>query len=405
MKYYFLALGTLILVCVGCSLDGHQILDNGCEKGVYNAPQAERLYRPGPMVDGPGPGVLPLLAAPVGGPGSVLKLTQVRFAGPAGMQIGWQIPGGFAENQKTAPARKNFPQGATYRLKLAHIPGRDGLTLYPTLQVYPAAPMTDAYLSHDTVPIEITDEDLDQVESNNFVTKVIYLPDPRYQALAVAGVETLVSTRLEPGVDPVAEANRRGTILAVFRIGNMDLEMPNGHAAANDPAGVNQVVYLDGDRKEFADPMPISPMDAGLSGVPAPMVVAGYGHPGMPAPGPIAGVGGTPVWGMPITGTPIGLAGPPALPYGAPASLQSHTIRNLTENHLPQPVDHMLIDVKETPGYSVPPPVKHIEYTEEHPVYREGEVLYPKWALPEGAAGGAACPPGAPMPPGGMPQQ
>lgn len=398
MKYYFLALGTLIVVCVGCSLDGHQILDNGCEKGVYNAPPAERLYRPGPMVDGPGPGVLPLMAAPVGGPGSVLKLTQVRFAGPAGMQIGWQIPGGFAENQKMAPARKNFPQGATYRLKLAHIPGRDGLTLYPTLQVYPAAPMTDAYLSHDTVPIEITDEDLDQIESNNFVTKVIYLPDPRYQALAVAGVETLVSTRLEPGVDPVAEANRRGTILAVFRIGNMDMEMPNAHAAA-DPAGVNQVVYLDGGKQEFAEPVPISPMDAGLSGVPAPMVVAGYGRPGMPAPGPIAGVGGTPVWGMPITGTPIGLPGPPALPFGAPASLQSHTIRNLTENHLPQPVDHMLIDVKETPGYSVPPPVKHIEYTEEHPVYREGEVLYPKWALPEGGAGGAACPPG------GMPQQ
>jgi hypothetical protein len=406
MKYYFLALGTLILVCVGCSLDGHQILDNGVEKGVYNAPPAERLYRPGPMVDGPGPGVLPLLAAPVGGPGTMLKVTQIRFAGPAGMQIGWQVPGTFAENQKIAPARKNFPQGATYRLKLSHIPGRDGLTLYPTLQVYPATPMTDAYLSHDTVPIEITDEDLDQVENNNFVTKVIYLPDPRYQALAVAGVETLVSTRLEPGVDPVAEANRRGTILAVFRIGNRDLEIPNG-TAANDPAGgINQVAYLDGDRKEFAEPMPISPVDAGLSGVPGPMVVAGYGHPGMPAPGPISGVGGTPVWGMPMSGTPIGLTGPPALPFGAPASLTSFTMRNLTENHLPQPVDHMLIDVKETPGYSVPPPVKHIEYTEEHPVYREGEVLYPKWALPEGAGpGGAACPPGTPMPPGAGPQQ
>ena len=103
--------------------------------------------------------------------------------------------------------------------------------------------MTDAYLSHDTVPIEVTDEDLDQVQSNNFVTKVIYLPDPRYQELAVAGVETLVSTRLEPGVDPVAEANRRGTILAVFRMGNMDLEMPNGMAAGQAGyGGVNQVV-------------------------------------------------------------------------------------------------------------------------------------------------------------------
>ncbi|MEZ6047682.1 MAG: hypothetical protein R3C11_19305 [Planctomycetaceae bacterium] len=78
---------------------------------------------------------------------------------------------------------------------------------------------------HNTIPIELNDEDLAQIESNNFVTKVIYLPEPKYQELAIAGVETLVSTRLEPGVDPVAEADRRGTILAVFRVGNKDLEM------------------------------------------------------------------------------------------------------------------------------------------------------------------------------------
>jgi hypothetical protein len=398
MKYYFLALGTLFLVCVGCAFDGRQILDNGNEKGVYNAPPAERMLHPGPMVDGPGPGVIPMMASPAP-PAPMLKVTQVRFVGPAGMQIGWQIPNGFAENQKTAPARKNFMQGGTYRLKLTKIPGagREGLTLYPTLQVYPATPMTDAYLSHDTVPIEVTDEDLDQVQSNNFVTKVIYLPDPRYQELAVAGVETLVSTRLEPGVDPVAEANRRGTILAVFRMGNMDLEMPNGGMAAG-PNGqnINQVVYLDGEKQEFAEPVPISALDAGLSAVPGPMIAAGGGYPGMATP---------PVWGYPITGTPIGLPGPPHIPLGAPASLQSHTIRNLTVDNMPHPVDHMLIDVKENPGYSVPPSVKHSTYTEDHPVYREGEVVYPKWALPEGAGGGGACPPGAPGGPPVMPPQ
>ena len=110
MKYYFLALGTLFLVCVGCSFDGRQILDNGNEKGVYNAPPAERMLRPGPMVDGPGPGVMPMMANPAP-PAPILKVTQIRFVGPTGMQIGWQIPGGFAENQKTAPARKNFHAG------------------------------------------------------------------------------------------------------------------------------------------------------------------------------------------------------------------------------------------------------------------------------------------------------
>jgi hypothetical protein len=177
-------------------------------------------------------------------------------------------------------------------------------------------------------------------------------------------------------------------------MGNMDLEMPNGMTGGQ--AGredVNQVGYryLDGDKQEYAEPMPISALDAGLSAVPAAMIAAGYGYPGMPTP---------PVWGYPITGTPIGLAGPPHIPFGAPASLKSHTVRNLTVNNMPSPVDHVLVDVKQNPGFSVPPPVKHITYTEDHPVYREGEVVYPKWALPEGAAGGPGYQPGGPQ---GMP--
>ena len=66
------------------------------------------------------------------------------------------------------------------------------------------------------------------LDGGNFVTKVIYLPDPRFQELAVSGVETLVSTRLEPGIDPILEADKRGTILLIVRLGAIDLEMPGG---------------------------------------------------------------------------------------------------------------------------------------------------------------------------------
>ena len=70
------------------------------------------------------------------------------------------------------------------------------------------------------------------VEGGNFVTKVIYLPDPKYQELAVAGVEDLVSTRLEQGVDLILEADKRGTILLISLVfGAIDLEMQNGSAA------------------------------------------------------------------------------------------------------------------------------------------------------------------------------
>ncbi|GIW86802.1 MAG: hypothetical protein KatS3mg108_1126 [Isosphaeraceae bacterium] len=158
--------------------------------------------------------------------------SQLYFVEPVGMQIGWQTAAGTGERvylpaQLVAPARYNFLQGYIYRLKLSNIPGREGMNLYPTLEVAPSTPATDAYLTHNPIPVQFTEEDFDQVQAGNFVTKVIYLPDPRYQELAVAGVETLVSTRLEPGIDPVLEADRRGTILLIIRLGGIDLEMPS----------------------------------------------------------------------------------------------------------------------------------------------------------------------------------
>ena len=133
----------------------------------------------------------------------------------------------------TVPARYNFTQGYIYRLKLTDIQGQNpNFVLYPTIEVAPSTPATDAYLTHNPIPAIFTEEDFDQVKSGNFVTKVIYLPDPKFQELAVSGVETLVSTRLEPGVDPILEADRRGTILMILRIGSIDLEMPVAGASS-----------------------------------------------------------------------------------------------------------------------------------------------------------------------------
>ena len=41
----------------------------------------------------------------------------------------------------------------------------------------------------------------------------------------MAGIDTLVSTRLDPGIDPIVEADRRGSILAIIRLGDKDIEM------------------------------------------------------------------------------------------------------------------------------------------------------------------------------------
>ncbi len=394
------------------------ILATGCVPVRHNLPPEQRLMEPGPGVGGPGPGVLgpPPMAPGMmgggpgmggagvmpagfanGGPGGSCGLSdasnippgggvmmggdpsmmgppptvQVTFGRPDGMYVRYDATGAgqFDSEPLVCPARQNFPQGGLYRLKLTNIAGREGVELYPTVELAYGNPRTGAYLAHNSVPVQFTEEDFDQVLTGNFVTKVIYLPDPDFQGPALAGIDTLVSTRLDPGIDPIVEADRRGSILAIVRLGDKDIEMMG--------VGSEGGMY----------PPPIA-------GLPCPFASAmtdGCGGPGsgaggagggcattpMGLPGMVAGMT-APQYGMPITGTPIGLPGPPHIPLGSPAGLKKHVIRNHTPMHIPQPVDAIKVGVRMQPGYSYPNPVSRIHITEQNinPGVPNGRPLY-----------------------------
>jgi hypothetical protein len=338
------------------------IIATGCHSHLHSdLPPADMMMHPGPGVDGPGPGVM-MYQPPTPQVGAV---SQLQFSGPEGMTVQWDVtaPGRFDSEPLVAPARYNFPQGLMYRLKLANIPGRPGIELYPSIELAFAVPRSEAFLAHNAIPIQFTEEDFDQILQGNFVTKVIYLPNPEFQELALAGVETLVSTRLEPGVDPIVEADRRGAILAIVRVGNKDMQLP-ATAAEN---GVRAMAYQ------------------------APM--CGPGPYGGVMPGPyVAGVT-APQYGMPMCGTPIGLPGPPHVPLGVPAGLQRHVMVNHTCVSLPEPTHEIRIDEKQCPGMSYPQPANHICVLERSCAGPE-----PKACCQGGgcAPGGMACPVGAP---------
>ncbi|MEO2033474.1 MAG: hypothetical protein ABGZ35_15460 [Planctomycetaceae bacterium] len=378
MRFKFLALGALTAVSMGCAgLDGG---GSSVLKPVdYVNPPAAMLSHPGPGVGGPGPGVLGMTAqSSPQGMAYPASLTQVKFSGQPGMIIGWKVPNGWADDQLYSGSRFDFPQHAVYQLKFSGFAaaGYEELQLYPTLEIRGTDPRTREYLEHSVVPVEVTEEDLENVLHNNMVTKVIYLPDPENQSRAIAGVETLISTKLAPGIDPVQQAERMGTIMVVLRFGNKNLEMPAASVAANGTfQQVSNTVYS-GQQGQWVPPMPIAMLPAGIHGVPGAMIAAGRGMPGQPV-GPVAGMGMTPPWGMPSVGTPIGLPGPPHLPLGAPAGLQSHTIRNRSQHRIPSPVNDLLIDVKQNPGFNIPEPVRHIQYEETHPMHAPGELAHP----------------------------
>ncbi|WP_153556994.1 hypothetical protein [Roseimaritima sediminicola] len=301
---------------------------------------------------GPGGGMMGPGGMPMGPPPTV----QVTFSKPESMHVRYSIsgPGTFDSEPLVVPARQNFPQGGLYRLKVTNIINREGVELYPTLELAFANPRTGAYLAHNAIPVQFTEEDLDQVLTGNFVTKVIYLPDPDFQGPALAGIDTLVSTRLDPGVDPIVEADRRGSILAIIRLGDKDIEMAQGIDAG----------YAGGMAMAGGLPMPFAPSASCGEGSCGP---GGGGGGGRPAalPGMISGVN-VPQYGMPSVGTPIGLPGPPHIPLGAPAGLKKHVMKNHTHMNIPQPVDKVKIGVRMTPGYSYPNPVSRIHVNEQN---------------------------------------
>jgi hypothetical protein len=124
------------------------------------------------------------------------------------MRVDYQAgrDGRFSQRPLVTPARLDFPQPGVYRLKLTHIPGHEGVTLYPTLEIAPATPRSQAFLTHSSIAVEISERDIAQAVAGHFVIKTVYLPD----------------------IDPSAFAGRapRGATLAVLRLGNRQLSEP-----------------------------------------------------------------------------------------------------------------------------------------------------------------------------------
>jgi hypothetical protein len=310
---------------------------------------------PGVIPPGP-PGAVAALGALSGGPqvgGSTRS--EIRFAGPGGMKISWYAPRpdgkpGFTTQFLEAPARYNFLQSAIYRLKLSDIPNRPGLDLYPTLEVLPCNPKTATFLAHSAVPVAFTEEDFEQVTAGNFVVKVIYLPDPQFQDLAATGPDEVVSSRLEPGVDPILEAKRRGTILAVIRLGNIDLEAPNTPAMdAPDPKVQAMQQYQAMMMQQAAMQQAAMMRQQQGAGMPPNMgAMMGMLPPGMMPPGPAGAAMGPVRPGMMPPGMmpPPGMGGPqgPAAPTPpAPPAPNSPIGKDTTT---PQPIQRTtLVDL------------------------------------------------------------
>lgn len=128
--------------------------------------------------------------------------------------------GGAFEQPRQTPLNVGLLIAPVYRMKISNIPAHEGEEVYPTVEVIDRLYPPRGQERRFPIPIELSQTDLELALEGHYVTRVIYLEEPR-AALPVAqrpkGEQEWFDAG--PGVNPLEEADRWGRPVAILRMG------------------------------------------------------------------------------------------------------------------------------------------------------------------------------------------
>ncbi|MEW4562388.1 hypothetical protein AB1K70_07675 [Bremerella sp. JC770] len=143
----------------------------------------------------------------------------IKMVLPEGAKIAPVVGGAFADDQP-APQTFGCLIGAVYRFRVTEIPFRPGAELFPSVEVidrtYPPAGMELQF----PIPVHITQEELQLALDGKFITRVIYLENPRTAIPNAYEPGFQPWFEVEPGTDPVVTADSLGRPVAILRLGS-----------------------------------------------------------------------------------------------------------------------------------------------------------------------------------------
>lgn len=143
----------------------------------------------------------------------------VQILAPPGAKIALAA-GPDYQQPLPAPVSVGMQIGMVYRFQVSAIPQQPGLEVYPTIEVINRLYPPPGHKARFPIPVELTQRELELALAGRFVTRVIYLEDPR-SALPVA--ETPGEQRVfevAPGQDPLQVADVLGRPMAILRMGS-----------------------------------------------------------------------------------------------------------------------------------------------------------------------------------------
>jgi hypothetical protein len=142
----------------------------------------------------------------------------VEIKVPSGAQVSLTVDSQF--DQPQANSRKaGMLIGAVYRMRVTHIRLAEGAEVFPTVEVVDRIYAPVGQELRFPIPIDITEEDLKLALAGKFVTRVIYLEDPRHALPAREVNKSQNWFEAAPGQDPLAVADGLGRPVAILRLG------------------------------------------------------------------------------------------------------------------------------------------------------------------------------------------
>ena len=142
----------------------------------------------------------------------------VEIKAPPGALVSLASAGRFDRPQRT-PLRAGLLIGQVYRLRVIKIPRNPGIEVFPTIEVIDRLYSPQGQQWRFAIPVELTQEDLELARSGKFVTRVIYLEDPRTATPVADDMQRQNWYEVGPGGDPLVAADALGRPVAILRLG------------------------------------------------------------------------------------------------------------------------------------------------------------------------------------------
>jgi hypothetical protein len=151
----------------------------------------------------------------------------VEIKAPAGALVSLAVAGQFDEPQKV-PLRVGLLIGQVYRLRVISIRLREGLEVFPTIEVIDRLYPPPRGQRRFAIPVELSQEDLELALQGKFVTRVVYLEDPSRALPVQENAQVQNWFEAGPGRDPLAMADQLGRPVAILRLGGRLPEEADG---------------------------------------------------------------------------------------------------------------------------------------------------------------------------------